>query len=129
MLLEIGPPLLGDRIEPLVAVGLRDDEVGLLQHLQHRIDRAGARAVGALEFCLQRLDDVVAVARLLGDQAEHDQAQRAGIEHARAAPAERAAAMPSERAAAAMPATVPATAVRPARHGPVAAKAMHEFVG
>ena len=55
--------------------------------------------------------------------------QRARIEHARSAPAERAAAMLAERPAATMPATVPAAAIRPVRHGPAAAKAMHEFSG
>src|SRR5271165_1100419 len=48
----------------------------------------------------QAPDDAVAVARLLGDQAEHKQAQRARIEHARPAPApERAVRMTAEQAA------------------------------
>jgi hypothetical protein len=42
---------------------LRGDEPGLEQRLQDRIDRAGARAVGALKARFQRLDDLIAVAR------------------------------------------------------------------
>src|SRR4030095_1055643 len=123
-------PLLGDREQPLVAFGLRGNQVGLLQHLQHRIDGAGAWTVGALEFGFQRLDDVIAGPRLLGDQAEHDQAQRAGIEHARPAPAEGTAAMTAARGAATVTATMTAALiVGPAGHRPVAAEAMHEFTG
>ena len=76
------------------------DEACLGELLQDWIDRARARAVGPLEARLQAPDDVVAVPRLLGDQAEDDEAQRARIEHPPPAPAgERAAEVAAEKPA------------------------------
>ena len=78
----------------------RGDEAGFGQHLQDRIDGAGTRAIGSLEPGLQASNDVVAVTRLLGDEAQNNEPERARIEHPRPAPAlERAAAMAAEEPA------------------------------
>ncbi len=115
VLLQVGPARVGDGVKPLAARRRRDDEVGLLQHLQQGIDGAGARAVGAREAVLQGLDDVVAVAGLVGDQAQHDETQGPGVKHAAPAAAERSAMVPAERA------TASASALAPERPFPLVA--------
>src|SRR4029077_12279953 len=59
-----------------------------LEQSERRVDHAGAGAVGAADLVLDRLDDLVAMPRLLGDQIENDQPQIAmGEEPAKPAPA------------------------------------------
>ncbi len=89
-------PELGDGETASRTVRGRDHEPGLGKLLQDRIDGSGAWAVGSLEAGAQAADDVVAVPRLFGDQPEHQQAQRAGVEHARAPPASERAVAPEE---------------------------------
>jgi len=63
---------------------------GLAQFLEQRqrgVDDPGARAVFATGQFLDRLDDLVSVARLLVQQVEHHQLQPALLEHALAATA------------------------------------------
>ena len=79
---EMGAAGLGDGVDLLVALGAGDGVAGFLEVGQRRVDDAGARAVGAVGTLLQGLDDVVAVARLLGEQGEDDQAEVAVTEHA-----------------------------------------------
>src|SRR5262249_17745412 len=95
----------------------------LLEIGQRRIDDAGARRVPAGGLVLEHLDDLVAVARLLGDQREGDQAQVALRQHAPgahhiaaagpSAPAVPGPEMPAPPAAAATP---PATTMSHAEH-------------
>src|SRR5215212_4698869 len=123
VLLQISPTCLGDGEQALVAGHHRRDKVGLLQHLKHRIDRAGAGAVGPRKPLFERLDDVVAVPGLLGDQAEHDEPQRALIEHSGpAASAERTAAVLAERSA--VGASTAASPARGAAHKPASQAGM-----
>src|SRR5207247_8742064 len=57
--------------EQLAPVGLfRADQPLVLELLKRRIDRAGARAPQALAALLDLLHDLVAVARLLGEQQQ-----------------------------------------------------------
>ena len=79
---QMGATLVGDGIEPLVALGDRGHVVRLFEEGQRRIDDAGARAVHARGLLLDRLDQIVAVARLLLDEIERDQAEVARGEHA-----------------------------------------------
>src|SRR6185312_9057935 len=82
------------------------DVAHLVQHGQRRIDDAGARRVDAAAQFLDGADQVVAVARLVGDQLEQDQPQLAGVEDPTApaaplavlaAPAAAAHAVPADR--------------------------------
>ena len=112
VLFEVRAAFLGDRVELLGAFRLRGDVAGLLEKGQRRIHHAGTRRVPARGLVLQHLDDLVAVARLLGDQPERDQPQIAGREHAAGAHHVAAAhAVPSADAAAEM--APPAASARP----------------
>ena len=73
---------------------LLGDEAHVLEHGQSRIDDARARRIIAPGHLLDRLDQLVAVARLVGDQLEQHQAQLAALEH----PLAVAAAMPAPAA-------------------------------
>ena len=64
------------------------DQAHVLEQGQGRIDDAGAGAIGPAETLLDGLDQLVAVTRLLGDQAEQNPAQVALLKEP-AAPAER----------------------------------------
>src|SRR5262245_24741295 len=111
VVLEMRLALVGDGVELLRALRLRGDVAGILEIGQRRVDDAGARRVPACGLVLQDLDDLVAVARLLGDQRERDQPQVALRQHAAgahhvaaahavpAAPAEPAAVAPTPAAA------------------------------
>ena len=79
---EVGPALVGDGVELLVALGRRGDVAGLLEEGQRRIDDARARRIEALRLFLDGLDQVVAVARLLLDEVQRDQPQVAAGQHA-----------------------------------------------
>src|SRR5690606_11391175 len=65
----------------LVLAVLLGDQPFVGEHRQRRVDHAGARRIVPVGEFLHRLDQVVAMARLLGDQLEQDQAQLAPIEH------------------------------------------------
>src|SRR6185503_5673972 len=105
VVVEVGPALVGDGVEPLVGLGGRGHEVGFLEVGQGGVDDAGARRIEAAGPLLQRLDEVVAVARLLLDQIERDEAQIARGEHAADAEIVAEAAPVAPAAAAAAPAT------------------------
>src|ERR1700730_7965132 len=115
VLLEMGAALLGDGVALLGALDLGGEVARLLEISQRRIDDARARRVPAGGPVFQHLDDLVAVARLLGDQRERDQAQVALRQHAPGAhhiaaavtsgPAMTGAEMPAPTATAAPPST------------------------
>src|SRR3569833_3515000 len=73
---------LGDGVELLGALELRGEVTDLFEIGQRRIDDARARRVPVGGLFLERFDDVVAVARLLVDQCQRDQAQVALRQHA-----------------------------------------------
>src|SRR5205814_9280121 len=83
-----GSTVLGDGIKLLGAArGLEAHIAELFQEGQRRIDDARARAVHAAELVLDGLDQLVAVAGLLGNQLEQHVAQIAVVENAAAAAA------------------------------------------
>src|SRR5207245_10812000 len=53
----------------------------VLEHLQRRVDGAGTRGIEAAEALLERLDQLVAVARLVLEQVEDDVLAAAALEH------------------------------------------------
>ena len=92
-----GHALGGEGVELAPALLLGGRGVAhVLDHRQGRIDDAGARAVAAADALAERLDDLVTVARLLGQHGENDQPEVAGIEHAALARFETAAPMAAE---------------------------------
>src|SRR5260221_4558865 len=68
----------------------------VLKELQRGVDGARARGVGAAELLLEGLDDLVAVPRLFLEEAQHDEAEGALLEHPSAAPAAPGAAFGEE---------------------------------
>src|SRR5260221_10233322 len=71
---------LGNGMQLLAALARTDGYVAqLFEHGQRRIDDARARAIGAGQHLLDRLDDLVAVARLFRDQMQHDETQVAMV--------------------------------------------------
>ena len=66
----------------------------LLEHGERRIDNSWAWAVGAADVLLDRLDDLVTVARLFGDEMENDQTKVA-VREEPAEPGSAAMTMPS----------------------------------
>ena len=72
---ELGAPGVGDRVDGLAAVGFLGDEALLLELREARVDRAGARDVGAAEALAERLDELVAVHRPLVEQAQQVEPQ------------------------------------------------------
>ncbi len=79
--LEVGAPLVGDGVELLGPLGLGGEIARLLEVGEGRVHDPGARRVPAGGLLLQHLDDLVAVARLLGDERQRDQAQIALRQH------------------------------------------------
>src|SRR5262249_47001714 len=79
---EMGAALVGDGVELLGALGLAGHVAGLLEIGERGIDDAGTGRIPAGGLVLQNLDDLVAVARLLGDQGEREQPQVALRQHA-----------------------------------------------
>ena len=73
--------LVGDGVELLGALGLGGDVADLFEVGQRRIDHAGARRIPTGGLLLKHLDDLVAVARLLGDQRQRQQAHVALRQH------------------------------------------------
>src|SRR5919197_3678039 len=57
-------------VEPAPVLLARADQPLVLELLQRRVHRAGARAPHALAALLELLHDLVAVARLLGEQQQ-----------------------------------------------------------
>src|SRR5262249_61198124 len=86
VLLEMGAALVGDGVALLGALDLGGDVAGLFEIRQRRINDAGARRVPAGGLVFEHLDDLVAVARLLGHQRERDPAQVAPCPHAPGTP-------------------------------------------
>src|SRR5207249_5949798 len=123
-LLQLRPSLLGDH-EQLAPVDLlRADQLLVLELGEGRVDGAGAGAPYALAALLHLLHDLVAVARLLGQQQQRG---RADIPAARLAAwtegpacgreaAEREAASPRPEAAFAMASAAPVGAAVGAAH-------------
>src|SRR5262249_53502328 len=126
---EMGAAFLGDSVELLGALALGGDMARFLEIGVGGIEDAGARRMPARGLVLEHLDDLVAVARLLGDQRERDQPQVALGQHAAGAHhvvAAQAMASAEARAAAEMP--TPAAARRPpalALRPPVMSHAVH----
>src|SRR5262249_33919726 len=90
--LEISAAFFGDGVALLRALGVGGDVASLFEEGQRRINGACAWAVSAACLLLHDLDQLVAVARLLGDQREREQLQVALGEHtAEAGPAAPAA--------------------------------------
>src|SRR3954454_21644037 len=85
-LFEMLAPLVS-HLERLVAAVARRflDQAHVLEQGQGRIDHAGAGRILAAGQVLDRADEVVTVARLVGDQLEQDEPKLARFEHASAA--------------------------------------------
>src|SRR6478672_3517961 len=97
---EVGATGVGDLVDLLSFIAGNDAGVAeVLEELEGRVDGAGAGGVGAAEALLERLDDLVAVAGLLLEEAEDDVAQVALLEHASGAPSPAAASLGAEQAA------------------------------
>ncbi|CAG9242743.1 hypothetical protein BDI4_120197 [Burkholderia diffusa] len=75
---------VGQRIALAVAFRLRGDEADFLEIRERRIHHAGARAIETVRARVERLDQFVTVARLLGDQREQQQLEIVGAELAAA---------------------------------------------
>ncbi|SBV36867.1 hypothetical protein STPYR_11797 [uncultured Stenotrophomonas sp.] len=104
---------VGDRIALAAAVVFGGDQAHVLQQCQRRVDHAGAGCIGAVEQLADQLDQLVAVARLLFDQCQQQQAQVAAAQWparaaiAAAAPASATPAAPRMGAAVAVFAVFP----------------------
>ena len=80
-------PVVGEG-EAALAVGvLAADQALVLEHLQRRVDRAGARGPGPLGALLDLFDHLVAVHRALGEQGEDGGADVTAARPRPAAPA------------------------------------------
>src|SRR5215218_435921 len=78
----MGAALAGRLIDLLGVLGLGlCNQAHVFEHGQRRVDDAGARRIFAAGHFLDRLDQLIAVARLVGDQLEQHQAQLAALEH------------------------------------------------
>jgi hypothetical protein len=78
-------PAFGQRVELLASLFGQRGIAQFLQHGEGGIDDAGAGAVGAPGEILDRLDNLIAVAWLVRDQLQQDEAQLAVIEQSIAA--------------------------------------------
>ena len=73
---EESPTLRGNLVQLLPAVAGADRHVTkLLEEGQGRVDNARAGAVGSGDLLLNRLDKLIAVPGLLGDELQDDQAK------------------------------------------------------
>ena len=79
--LQIGAAFVGDGVELFRAFGCSGDVARFLQIGQRRIDDAGARRVPVRRFLFEQLDDLIAVARRLGDQRQREKAKVALRQH------------------------------------------------
>src|SRR5690606_37591840 len=94
-LVEMGAARLGDREGLARATRTRlGDQVHVLEHGERRVDHPRARRIGAFGQRLDGADEIVAVARLVGDQLQEDEAEFAAVEHP-AAPAATMVAAPA----------------------------------
>jgi len=75
----------GDGIKAFAALHLAADQLGLLEEVEGGVDHPGAWAVATVEQVFDLADQIVAVARLLGEQVQHQQLEVAGGKDARAA--------------------------------------------
>src|SRR5262245_16950522 len=97
-LLDVRASLVGQHARAAVAGLFGADEPFVLELRERRIDRAGARPPHAVRALLDLLHDLVAVARLLGQQ---EQRSRADVAAPRARPAREPARPTRERTEAA----------------------------
>ncbi|CAM2190558.1 hypothetical protein BC2230_80193 [Burkholderia cepacia] len=81
---EMGAAGVGQCITLAVAFRLRRDEADFFEIRERRVHHAGARAVETVRTCVERLDQLVAVARLLGDERKQQQLEIVGAELAAA---------------------------------------------
>src|SRR5206468_429970 len=77
---QVAATFVGNRIDLLALLLAGGDIAQILEHLQRRVDRAGARAVAPAHALFEGADDVVAVARLVLEQVEDDVLQVAPTE-------------------------------------------------
>ena len=78
----MGAALVGRLIDLLGVLGLGlGDQPHVLEHGQGRIDDARARRIFAAGHLLDRADQLIAVARLVGDQLKQHEAKLAALEH------------------------------------------------
>src|SRR5919199_5169697 len=70
--LEVAPTLVGNGVDLFALLLAGADVAEVLEHLQGRVHRAGARPVVAAHAVLEGADDVVAVARLVLEQLQDD---------------------------------------------------------
>src|SRR6266540_883753 len=119
IVVEIRPAFVGDGVKLLGAFRLRRDVAGLLEISQRRVNDARTRRVPAGGLFLEHLDDLVAVARLLGDERERDQAQVALRQHA---PGTHHVAVPAVTSARAVTSAPAVTSTPAAPAGPFSAK-------
>ena len=72
---------VGDAVDlaPVLLDG--GDVTHVLEHLQRRVDGAGARGIEAAEALLERLDQLVAVGGLVLELVENDVLEVAALEH------------------------------------------------
>ncbi|CCV08667.1 hypothetical protein MESS2_780014 [Mesorhizobium metallidurans STM 2683] len=131
---EMRLPGIGDREHLLVAFRRRDGIAGLFQEGQRRIDHAWTWAVDAAGALLQRLDDVIAVARRLGQQRQRNQLEIAvgqhppGAEHVARPAASAATTAMAERAEAAATTAEPAGHMHEGAQGVLAEMMMPEII-
>src|SRR5450755_2160979 len=79
---EDGGAFSGGGVE-LLAVALGHSRMPeFFEHRERRVDNAGARAIGSGDAIFDLLDDLVAMARTFGNQAQHHQAKLAVVEQA-----------------------------------------------
>src|ERR1700694_674633 len=82
----MGAPLVRDLVNLLAAfLRPRSRVAQILEHRERRINGPGTRRIHSAEALLDFLDDLVAVARLLIEQAEDHELQVALVEHSPAA--------------------------------------------
>src|SRR5690606_9863044 len=81
-------------LAPLIVAILLGDQGLVGQHRERRIDHAGAGRIVPARTLLDSLDEVVTVARLLGDELEQDKPQLLAAELPAAAPATASSARP-----------------------------------
>ena len=93
------------------------DQAHVLEHGECRIDDPRARRIDAVRQFLDRADQIVAVAWLVSDELEKDQAKLAGVEHPAAPPVARPAAPIAPVTAAEAVTTAPAMPAAAHAHG------------
>ncbi|MNH36574.1 hypothetical protein D3C79_973790 [compost metagenome] len=81
MISQGGAAGLGNGVEPFAALHLAADQLCFLEKVEGGVDNPGAGRVAAIEQVLDLADQVIAVARLLGQQRQHQQLEVAGGEY------------------------------------------------